>query len=178
MGIVGINKMDNTSPTPYLQSRFDEIAGEVVVMLKTAGYKEDKIKKEFPFVPISGWEGDNLVKKTEKMPWYKGCDLTIDGASIHVDTLKDCFNDACFPPKRTDDAAMPPASRACTRLRVSVVSSPAVSSRAPSLRSPRSSSLRPTERCLAVARCSPSRCTTSRSTRPWLVTTSVSTSRV
>merc|ERR1719174_3054224 len=104
--IVGVNKMDNTSPTPYLQSRFDEIAGEVVVMLKTAGYKEDKIKKEFPFVPISGWEGDNLVKKTEKMPWYKGCDLTIDGASIHVDTLKDCFNDACFPPKRTDDAAM------------------------------------------------------------------------
>merc|ERR1711985_82264 len=80
--IVGVNKMDNTSPTPYLQSRFDEIAGEVVVMLKTAGYKEDKIKKEFPFVPISGWEGDNLVKKTEKMPWYKGCDLTIDGAAM------------------------------------------------------------------------------------------------
>merc|ERR1712070_937792 len=65
--IVGINKMDNTSPTPYLQSRFDEIAGEVLVMLKTAGYKEDKIKNEFPFIPISGWEGDNLVKKTEKM---------------------------------------------------------------------------------------------------------------
>merc|ERR1712078_834967 len=104
--IVGINKMDNTSPTPYLQSRFDEIAGEVLVMLKQAGYKEDKIRSEFPFVPISGWEGDNLVKKTEKMPWYKGVDLTIDGNKIHVDTLKDCFNDACFPPKRTDDAAM------------------------------------------------------------------------
>merc|ERR1712193_541193 len=89
--IVGVNKMDNNSPTPYLQSRFDEIAGEVVVMLKTAGYKEDKIKKEFPFIPISGWEGDNLV---------------IDGNKIHVDTLKDAFNDACFPPKRTDDAAM------------------------------------------------------------------------
>merc|ERR1711959_103665 len=100
--IVGVNKMDNTSPTPYLQSRFDEIAGEVVVMLKTAGYKEDKIKKEFPFIPISGWEGDNLVKKTEKMAWYKGVDLEIDGNKIHVDTL----NDACFPPKRTDDAAM------------------------------------------------------------------------
>merc|ERR1712224_684437 len=86
--IVGVNKMDNTSPTPYLQSRFDEIAGEVVVMLKTAGYKEDKIKKEFPFIPISGWEGDNLVKKTEKMAWYKGVDLEIDGNKIHVDTLK------------------------------------------------------------------------------------------
>merc|ERR1712188_256687 len=81
--IVGINKMDNTSPTPYLQSRFDEIAGEVVVMLKTAGYKEDKIKKEFPFIPISGWEGDNLVKKTEKMAWYKGVDLEIDGNKIN-----------------------------------------------------------------------------------------------
>merc|ERR1712224_180180 len=104
--IVGINKMDNTSPTPYLQSRFGEIAGEVVVMLKTAGYKEDKIKKEFPFIPISGWEGDNLVKRTEKMAWYKGVDLEIDGNKIHVDTLKDAFNDACFPPKRTDDAAM------------------------------------------------------------------------
>merc|ERR1712205_285749 len=104
--IVGVNKMDNTSPTPSLQSRFDEIAGEVVVMLKTAGYKEDKIKKEFPFIPISGWEGDNLVKKTEKMAWYKGVDLEIDGNKIHVDTLKDAFNDACFPPKRTDDAAM------------------------------------------------------------------------
>merc|ERR1712188_26828 len=68
--------------------------------------KVDKIKKEFPFIPISGWEGDNLVKKTEKMPWYKGIDLVIDGANIHVDTLKDCFNDACFPPKRTDEAAM------------------------------------------------------------------------
>merc|ERR1712188_3769 len=81
--IVGVNKMDNTSPTPYLQSRFDEIAGEVVVMLKTAGYKEDKIKKEFPFIPISGWEGDNLVKKTEKMAWYKGVDLEIDGNKIN-----------------------------------------------------------------------------------------------
>merc|ERR1711881_461697 len=101
-----VNNMDNPSPTPYLQSRFEEIAGEVVVMLKTAGYKEDKIKKEFPFIPISGWEGDNLVKKTEKMAWYKGVDLEIDGNKIHVDTLKDAFNDACFPPKRTDDAAM------------------------------------------------------------------------
>merc|ERR1712178_569250 len=65
--IVGINKMDNTSPTPYLQSRFDEIAGEVVVMLKTAGYKEDKIKKEFPFVPISGWVEQGAILKESKV---------------------------------------------------------------------------------------------------------------
>ena len=37
-------------------------------MLKMVGFKVDKI----PFVPTSGWTGDNLVKKSDKMPWYKG----------------------------------------------------------------------------------------------------------
>jgi elongation factor 1-alpha len=104
--ICGVNKMDNTSPTPYLESRFEEIKSEVVVMLKAAGYKDEKITGEFPFIPISGWEGDNLFKRSDKMPWYKGCDLTIDGAKIHVHTLTEAFNDACFPPKRNDDGAL------------------------------------------------------------------------
>ena len=30
--IVGINKMDNTSPSPYNQDRFNEFAGEVCAM--------------------------------------------------------------------------------------------------------------------------------------------------
>merc|ERR1711965_694366 len=38
------------------------------------------------------------------MAWYKGVDLEIDGNKIHVDTLKDAFNDACFPPT---DGKMP-----------------------------------------------------------------------
>merc|ERR1711904_216970 len=66
--IVGINKMDNTSPTPYLQSRFDEIAGEVLVMLKTAGYKEDKIKKEFPFIPISAGRAITSSRRPRRWP--------------------------------------------------------------------------------------------------------------
>jgi elongation factor 1-alpha len=103
--IVGINKMDNTSPTPYLESRFREIASEVVNMLKAAGYK-DAVIANFPFVPISGWHGDNLVKKSDKMPWYKGCDITKDGVKMNVHTLEEAFNDACAPPKRTDDGAM------------------------------------------------------------------------
>lgn len=24
------------------------------------------------FVPVSGWTGDNLLKKSDKLPWYKG----------------------------------------------------------------------------------------------------------
>jgi elongation factor 1-alpha len=37
-------------------------------MLRMVGYKVEKI----PFVPTSGWTGDNLVKPSDKMPWYKG----------------------------------------------------------------------------------------------------------
>merc|ERR1712196_283351 len=176
--IVGINKMDNTSPTPYLQSRFDEIAGEELVMLKTAGYKEDKIKKEFPFIPISGWEGDNLVKETEKMPWYKGIDLVIDGANIHVDTLKDCFNDACFPPKRTDEAAM----RTCVSgvYKIKGVGD-VITGRVEQGAIIKESKVKFTPsdgKMPCRGKVSPSRCTTSRSSVRWLATTSVSTSRV
>jgi elongation factor 1-alpha len=32
------------------------------------GYNTDRIH----FVPTSGWTGDNLYNKSEKMPWYKG----------------------------------------------------------------------------------------------------------
>ncbi len=31
------------------------------------GYKPAKI----PFIPISGWVGDNMVEKSANMAWYK-----------------------------------------------------------------------------------------------------------
>ncbi len=65
--IVAINKMDDVS-TNYSQDRYNEIKNEVGRMLKMVGFKVEKI----PFVPVSGWTGDNLVKKSEKMPWYTG----------------------------------------------------------------------------------------------------------
>jgi elongation factor 1-alpha len=37
-------------------------------MLKLVGYNISKV----PIIPISGWKGDNLIKKSENMPWYKG----------------------------------------------------------------------------------------------------------
>merc|ERR1712159_383345 len=36
--------------------------------LKNVGYKPAKI----PFIPISGWEGDNMITKSTNMGWYKG----------------------------------------------------------------------------------------------------------
>jgi len=65
--VVAVNKMDDPSVN-WSQERYNEIKNEVSRMLKMVGYKVEK----FPFVPTSGWTGDNLVKQSDKMPWYKG----------------------------------------------------------------------------------------------------------
>lgn len=65
--VVAVNKMDDASVN-WGEERYNEIKNEVSRMLKMVGFKVEKI----PFVPTSGWTGDNLVKKSEKMPWYKG----------------------------------------------------------------------------------------------------------
>lgn len=65
--IVGVNKMDDKSVN-YSKERFDEISNEVKQYLKKVGYNPDKI----PFVPISGWHGDNMTEASEHMGWYKG----------------------------------------------------------------------------------------------------------
>jgi elongation factor 1-alpha len=65
--IVGVNKMDDKS-VGYAEERFNEIKAEVSDFLKMLGYKPAKI----PFVPISGWVGDNMIARSTNMPWYKG----------------------------------------------------------------------------------------------------------
>jgi len=65
--IVGVNKMDDGS-VMYGEGRYKEIKEEVSTYLKKVGYKPAKV----PFVPISGWAGDNMVDKSANMPWYKG----------------------------------------------------------------------------------------------------------
>jgi elongation factor 1-alpha len=77
--IVCINKMDDKS-TAYSQKRYEEIKDEVGKFLMKVGYvvfKQDKATKKItewlvPFVPISGWVGDNMIERSDKMKWYKG----------------------------------------------------------------------------------------------------------
>jgi len=65
--VVAVNKMDDPTVN-WSEERYNEIKNEVSRMLRMVGYKVEKI----PFVPTSGWTGDNLVKPSDKMPWYKG----------------------------------------------------------------------------------------------------------
>ncbi|KAJ8599137.1 hypothetical protein CTAYLR_008290 [Chrysophaeum taylorii] len=83
--IVACNKMDDVS-VKYAEARYKEIKQEVAGYLKKVGYKPMKI----PFVPISGWMGDNMIDKSTNMPWYKGPFL--------LEAL-----DNCNPPKRPSD---------------------------------------------------------------------------
>eukprot|EP00959_Pyramimonas_sp_CCMP1952_P295132 6172528-Pyramimonas_sp.AAC.1 len=59
----------------YKQSRYDEIANEMKSMLVKVGWKKDFVEKGTPVMPISGWMGDNLLKKSDNMGWWKGCDV-------------------------------------------------------------------------------------------------------
>jgi len=83
--IVCLNKMDEKTVL-WSEDRFNEIQKEMSDYLKKVGYNPDKI----PFVPISGWFGDNMIEKSANLKWFKG------------PTLLECL-DSIVPPKRPTD---------------------------------------------------------------------------
>lgn len=60
--IVCVNKMDLTEP-PYSQKRYDEVVRGVTGFLKKIGYDTVTV----PFVPVSGWTGENMITTTQKV---------------------------------------------------------------------------------------------------------------
>jgi len=104
--ICGINKMDSDT-AGYKQERYNEIANEMRHMLERVGWKADFIKASVPILPISGWQGDNLIKKSENMKWWEG--QTVKGLKdneVKVTTLLDALNDFVTVPERKTDAPM------------------------------------------------------------------------
>lgn len=61
---VVINKMDEVE---YKEDHYNKVKEAVASELKAVGYPTD-----VPFIAASGLKGDNVVKKSENMPWYKG----------------------------------------------------------------------------------------------------------
>jgi elongation factor 1-alpha len=60
-----VNKMDTVG---YKEDEYKKIVSDVSVILKQAGYNPANIQ----FIPISGFKGDNLAKKSSNLAWYKG----------------------------------------------------------------------------------------------------------
>ena len=65
--IVCVNKMDDNSVN-FSETRFENIKSELSDYLKKIGFNP----KTVPFIPVSGWKGDNLIDRSENMTWYKG----------------------------------------------------------------------------------------------------------
>jgi elongation factor 1-alpha len=65
--IVCVNKVDDKTVN-YSQARFNEIKENTIDFLKKIGYPADKI----PFVPISGWTGENMIDKSDNLKWWTG----------------------------------------------------------------------------------------------------------
>lgn len=84
--IVAVNKMDDSQGGPWNQKRYNEIVKDCGLFLKKTGYNP----KNTTFVPISGWTGDNLIRKSDNLTWYKG------------PTLIEAIN-SMPAPKRPDD---------------------------------------------------------------------------
>ncbi|CAF1618020.1 unnamed protein product, partial [Didymodactylos carnosus] len=95
--IVAVNKMDTTEP-PYSEKRFDEIKTEVSTYIKKIGYNSAAV----PFVPISGWHGDNMLEASEKMTWFKGWNIERKEGNATGKTLLEAL-DAVVPPARPTD---------------------------------------------------------------------------
>jgi len=100
--VVGVNKMD-CDIAGYKQSRYEEIRNEMQSMLVKVGWKKQFVAQSVPVLPISGWIGDNLLKKSDKMGWWSGVDIVIGKEKHHIDTLYDCLNNMVTLPERCND---------------------------------------------------------------------------
>jgi len=101
--IVAINKMDSDT-AGYKEERYNEIRDEVRNMLVRVGWNKDFVDKSVPVIPISGWVGDNLFKRSDKMPWWKGATVkTLDNTEVTVITLHDALDQYAKYPKRPVD---------------------------------------------------------------------------
>jgi len=93
--IVAVNKMDGCN---YSEERYNEIKREIGAYIKKVGYNPDSV----PFVPISGWHGDNMLEPTTNMPWFKGWEIERKSGKASGMTLVEAL-DAIEPPTRPTD---------------------------------------------------------------------------
>jgi len=88
--IVCINKMDLVN---YEESRFDEIVNS----FQETASKGSFLGQNVQFIPISSLFGDNLIKHSEKMNWFKGESLLETLENIEVGKVHASHFPARFP---------------------------------------------------------------------------------
>jgi len=64
------------------------------------------IDAQVPIIPISGWLGDNLIKKSDNMKWWTGVDVSNGKDKVHVETLLDALEKLVVLPTRPTTVAL------------------------------------------------------------------------
>jgi len=85
--VVCVNKMDLVD---YAEETYEKIKTDFQAFAAKLAVKDVR------FVPISALKGDNVVKKSEKMPWYEGGTLMYILENIHISSDHNHI-DARFP---------------------------------------------------------------------------------
>ena len=85
--VVCINKMDLMD---YSEERFESIKDEF------SGFSNKLDVKDIHFIPISALNGDNVVERSENMPWYDGQTLMHYLENVHIGSDHN-FIDCRFP---------------------------------------------------------------------------------
>jgi len=82
--VICINKMDVVG---YKEDVYNKLKSEIIELLKGIGYRNPE---KFIYAPISGFQGDNITKRSDKMKWYSG------------PLLEEALNTFVVPEKPTD----------------------------------------------------------------------------
>jgi len=82
--VICINKMDVVG---YKEDVYNKLKSEIIELLKGIGYRNPE---KYIYAPISGFQGDNITKRSDKIKWYSG------------PLLEEALNTFVVPEKPTD----------------------------------------------------------------------------
>ena len=80
--VIAINKMDLVD---FSEEKYNIIKGEIEYLASKSEYKNQNLT----FIPLSALKGDNVVEKSEDMPWYKGETLLNHLEKLDVEDIND-----------------------------------------------------------------------------------------
>jgi elongation factor 1-alpha len=73
-------------------------------MLCQVGWKKAVADEQIPFIPVAAWHGENLLHKSDCMPWWAGSVVQAGEGPQTVMTLASALNEAISMPQRTASA--------------------------------------------------------------------------
>ena len=82
--VVAINKMDLVE---HSQARFEELTTEFSTFAEDLDAITNKHLPDISYIPISALDGDNVVERSPRMPWYEGPALLelLEGVDVAYD---------------------------------------------------------------------------------------------